>query len=308
MLNFIVNPNSGGEKGFSTWKKVERQLKKQKIRYQVMITDCRGDATRISRQICEADNEPKTIVAVGGDGTLNEVINGLILADHVTLGYIPTGSGNDLARGMGYPSDPVRALDRILKCEKITEIDYGVISYGDKDIINRRFAVSCGAGYDAAVCDVLHESAWRRRLAPFHLQKVAYTVLGAKTLLSTRPVKGSIILDNERKIEFNDILFVAVHNQPTEGGGYRFAPQAVNNDGRLSVCVVHTRSKLQFAKILLAAKPGNHLKYQGVRTYDCKHIRVELEEPMSMHSDGEILGHHRNFEAHCVERKLRMII
>ena len=308
MLYFIVNPNSGGEKSFIKWKTVDRRLKKLKISYKSFVTDGPGDATRIASEICRNISGSVTIVAVGGDGTFNEVLNGIDMDADVTLGYIPTGSGNDLAAGLHFSKNPLKALDTVLKCRKIAEMDYGVISYGEGEIINRRFAVSGGIGYDAQVCYSLDDSNMRRVLGKVQLQKMAYLVIGARDIIETKPVKGYVIIDSERKVEFNRIMFAAIQNQQTEGGGFRFAPQAVNDDGRLSVCIVHTGNKLAFTRILAAALTGSHLKYPGVRTYDCKKIKIHLDRPMAVHVDGELCGRYADIELYCVERKVRIIV
>ena len=308
MLYFIVNPASGGEKGFERWRQAERKLEKLGIKYDVRITDKAGSATCIARDICANTDIPATIVAVGGDGTFNEVINGLDLSDDITVGYIPTGSGNDLARELGLSKNPTTALDTVLECRNIRRIDYGVMTYGAPDVVNRRFAVSCGIGYDAAVCEVLQKSSLTRVLSPVGMQKVAYTGLGAMQMLKSKPSRGYILLDGTRKIEFKDILFVAVHNGKTEGGGYRFAPQASADDGFLSIGLVHTNNIMQFVKILAHAKSGNHIKYSGVRTFDCKNVKIHVDDPMYTHTDGEIIGLQNDIEVHCVESKLKIIV
>ena len=95
--------------------------------------------------------EARVIVVVGGDGTMNEVVDGIVSCDMVTLGYIPVGTGSDLARGLRLSRRPVRGLRRIFKARRIRQIDYGVIAYGDDVLRHRRFIVSAGIGLDAEV-------------------------------------------------------------------------------------------------------------------------------------------------------------
>lgn len=308
MLYFIVNPNSGGAKGYQVWKQAELRLQKLKVEYKVFLTTGPGDAIEFSRQITNGDDENITIVPVGGDGTFNEVLNGANITDRVTFGYIPTGSGNDLARGLHISLNVVKSLDSILSRKKIIEMDYGVLTYGTDEIVNRRFAVSTGIGYDAQVCVTIDESGAREKLGKIKLTKQAYLVLGALDILKIVPTKGYIVMDGERKAEFNDIIFISSQNHVTEGGGKKFAPQADYQDGLLSMCIMHTASKLEFVKILAAGIGGNHLKYSGVRAYDCKNVKIHLDKPRAVHTDGEILGYHTDVEVHCVKKGIRIIL
>jgi len=311
MLYFIVNPNAGGAKGFETWKAAELRLQKLKVPYKVFITNGPGDAVRISREITNSDDAregEKTIVAVGGDGTFNEVLNGLNISDSITIGYIPTGSGNDLARGLGLSTNVTKCLSSILSRKNIVEMDYGVLTYGQNEVVHRRFAVSAGIGYDAAVCVAIDNCSVRRGLSKLKLQKQAYILIGAMEILRTSSSRGHLVLDESRRIEFNDIIFVSAQNHVTEGGGKKFAPQADYQDGLLSLCIMHTRSKAQFTRLLAKGIVGNHPKEQGVRTLDCKSVKIHMDTPMPVHTDGEVLPPQTDIEIQCVERKLRIIV
>jgi len=305
LLNFIINPNSGGERGYRLWKKLEHHLIKKKIVYKAYITDGIGDAAKIAHDITDTEDEV-CIIAVGGDGIANEILDGARIAPNFTMGYIPTGSGNDLARGLKLPKNPKKCLKRILKPKEIKEIDYGILNYGEGE--HRRFIVSAGIGYDAQVC---HDIAERRRLgipSGFLFKKFIYIISGIKQLLRVKSVKGYVIFDGDKKIEFNNIVLVASHNHPTEGGGFKFSPKADNADGELSVCIVHHKSKLRLVKILLSALLGNHLKYAGVRNRECRELKIHTELPLAVHTDGEVVGMYTDIELRCVKQKLRFII
>ena len=114
--DFIVNPKSRSGLGEMTWKMLEPELKKRRIGYTVHMTEKRKNAEKIAEMLT-ADGEPHTLVVLGGDGSLNEVINGIREPDKITLGYIPIGSSNDFARGLGIPNDPLTALETVLRAE-----------------------------------------------------------------------------------------------------------------------------------------------------------------------------------------------
>lgn len=304
MLNFIVNPNSGGERGYKLWKNIEHYLIKKKTEYKVYITDGPQDATRIAADLT-AGGEETTIVAVGGDGTVNEILEGVHIGPHLTMGYIPTGTGNDLARGLKLPKNPRRCLRRILRPREILHIDYGVLTHGEGK--HRRFLVSAGMGFNAQVCYAIHERRRRGIRGTFFMKKFIYIFFGIKQLFINKPSKGYILLDGVKKVEFNNIVLIASHIHSSEGGGFRFAPKADNTDGELSVCVIHQKSKLKLVKILLSAMLGNHMKYAGVRSYECRELSIHTEGGMAVHTDGEILGLFEKIELRCIKQKLKFI-
>jgi YegS/Rv2252/BmrU family lipid kinase len=308
MLTFIVNPNSGGERGYKIWRDTERLLKKKQVQYRAFITNSPGDATAIAEKVTSGENTGEiTVVAVGGDGTANEVIDGLHISENVTMGFIPTGSGNDLAAGLKLPGTPAGCLKRILHPKEIRRMDYGVLTYGEEGLRHRRFLNSSGAGYDAAVNVAIRDHSMKRRLAIFGIQKLSYFLCGAAEFMKCQTVKGYVVLDGVKKVEFNHIFFLSAHIHPTEGGGYRFAPKAEDTDGELTLCIVHSHSRRQIARILTSSVFGNHLKYEGVRSYNCRELKVHLEKAIYVHTDGEICGSQTDFEMRCIKGKLKFI-
>ena len=146
--HFIVNAKSRSGMGGMAWKMLEPELKKRRTDYLCHLTERKGHAKKIAAQITE-DGKKHTLIVMGGDGTVNEVINGIADPSKVMFGYISIGSSNDFARGLGLEKDPLKALNIILKPTKITELDLGELR---NRAGSRRFAVSAGIGFDAAVC------------------------------------------------------------------------------------------------------------------------------------------------------------
>lgn len=112
MYYFIVNPKARRGIGQKVWNRLEQEIQKYGIDYEVYITKQPGDARTFTQQLTEESREPHTIIAVGGDGTFNEILNGLSFCSGVTLGYIPAGTGNDLARSLRFPKSPERCLKK----------------------------------------------------------------------------------------------------------------------------------------------------------------------------------------------------
>ena len=116
MLYFIVNEKSRSGRGAQIWKEVQRELVKRGIHYRHYVTEHEGHATRLAVEICAKTDDDICLAVVGGDGTANEVINGITHPEKVRFGLIPTGSGNDLARGLKLSGTPLENLARMLSC------------------------------------------------------------------------------------------------------------------------------------------------------------------------------------------------
>ncbi len=309
MLVFIVNPNSGNEQGFRKWKSIERFLIKMKIEHSAYLTNAKKDARKISETLTKEfakSGESLRLIAVGGDGTVNEVLDGFHFAENISFGYIPTGTGNDLARDLKIPRSPVAALKKILKSKATKVIDYGVVTFGEGG--HRRFLVSCGLGLDAAVTKDKEEMQGNTGVAGIRFNPFLYIILGLKKLLSLSTTKAHLLIDDTKKLELSHLVFVSAHIHSFEGGGFRFSPKADNADGELSLCIVHQKTKWKLARILLSARAGNHLKYFGVRNYDCSALNIKTEIPCPLHADGEYLGNFTEVNMYCIKEKVRLII
>lgn len=290
MTHFIVNPQSRSGRGILIWEEVKKQLVQKKVPYELHLTKCPGDAINLAKEItaqAAAEGKPVNVVGLGGDGTLCEVLNGIQCPENVRVGYIPTGSGNDFGRSMHYPSNVLTMVERITDDPETQPIDYGVMRLGDSPLREHRFAVSCGIGFDAAVCHNLLYTKWKKILNSIHMGKLTYLIIGLKQLIMLKPVNGYLEMDGQR-IELKKISFVSCHVQPYEGGGFKFAPKAKCNDNRLELCVMAGGSRLELIPVLLNALFGKSKDSAHVHHYSCRSVKIHLDRPCHVHTDGEI--------------------
>ena len=183
MYHFIVNPNARSGLGQKVWKDLDIILRTRNIEYEVHFTKYQKHATAITQKIT-SDGEEHIVVALGGDGTVNEVVNGIVDFDKTILGYIAIGSSNDFARGLKLPTEPEKALETILTCPHLHPMNVGELRYKDK---LRRFAVSSGLGFDA---DIVHESVVspvKYILNKMKLGKLTYVLVAIHRLFLTTP-------------------------------------------------------------------------------------------------------------------------
>ena len=203
--DIIINPKARSGMGEMVWKKLEPELKKRRVSYRSYMTERRKHARKIAESIT-SDGREHILVVLGGDGTVNEVINGIRSPGKITLGYIPIGSSNDFARGLGIPKDPDRAFDIILAPKKVVHMDLGILTGMGKE---RRFAVSAGIGFDAAVCHEVCISRWKTILNRIGLGKLSYAAVALNRLRKDRPVTVKVQFpDGEEKIFKKTLKFV----------------------------------------------------------------------------------------------------
>ena len=287
MYHIIINPASRSGKGLQIWKRqVEPALQRGNVPYRPYFSEKAGDVARIASEIISLPAQsPVSIVILGGDGTMNEALQGIPEQAQVILGYIPTGSSNDLARDLNIPTDPTAALDLILHTGKPHAMDLGVLTYSDGEV--RRFAVSCGIGFDAAVCHEAIASHIKDTLNKFRLGKLTYVGIALKQILFFRPFPMTALLDNGNKLKFSRTYFVSALNCSYEGGGLKLCPKAKAGDGFLDLCVVEGLSKLTIALMFPTAYIGRHTIFRGVRLYRTRSLEIRTDKPLPFHTDGE---------------------
>lgn len=283
MYTFIINPNSRTGRGLNIWKSLEAILEEREIKYRAFMTEFPGHATKIVSQLT-SDQKKHKIIALGGDGTMNEVVNGITDFSKVTLGYVPIGSSNDFARSVGIPQDPVQALEAVLNPGHIRRMDVGRLTQGDQTC---NFAVSAGIGFDAAICHQEASTNTKTVLNKIGLGKLTYVGIALKMLVNLRPQKMTVTLDDHKKIEFKNAYFATAMNHPYEGGGCKFCPKADYSDKLLDVIVVANLSRLKILFLLPTAFIGKHVLFKGVYTYTCKKADFVTEAPYPIHTDGE---------------------
>ena len=300
---FIVNPKARSGMGAMTWDMLEPELKKRRVSYRACMTGYSGHAGRIASGIT-ADGREHCIVVLGGDGTVNETISGIVAPEKVILGYIPIGSSNDFARGLGIPKDPLEALKRILEPEKVISMDIGILVRNGKE---RRFAVSSGIGFDAGVCHEVCVSRWKVILNRIGLGKLSYAAVALDRLVKDRPVRAVVTFDNQEKRVFEKTYFAAFMNLPYEGGGFKFCPGASPEDGLLDVMIVSGITKFKILCLLPTAFAGRHTGFTGVTIVRCRNVVVETDRALPIHTDGEPCFLRRRVEAGILPEKLRVI-
>lgn len=305
MYHFIVNITSGSGKAKKVWKELQTYLQENQIAYKAHFTEYEGHAAAIADRLCSMERQTITMIVVGGDGSLNEVINGMHDFEKIRFGYIPTGSGNDFARGMGIKGTPTENLERILNADKTTEVDLGEVTWGEQE--RKLFAISSGIGIDADVCKQALHSTLKKILNRLGLGSLTYLLLTVKSVFTMPTTELTLTVDGtERKI--SRMIFAAGMNQYCEGGGVPMAPNATALDGKLSLCCVWGIPRWKALFLLPVLVKGKHTGLKGFEVMDCESFSVRIEQKMVLHADGEYCGDVTYAAFRCLRGKLHILL
>ncbi len=306
MYHVIINPASRSGKGKHLWLKlIEPYLMEHKIEYISYFSHTPGDVTKIAATITKdaTKENPKSIIILGGDGTVNEVLQGIRDFRTVILGYVPTGSSNDLARDLGISKNPLQAVEKAFFSGTVQKMDVGCVSFPDGE--KRYFAVSGGIGFDAAVCEETNRSAFKKILNRIKLGKLAYLTIAIKQLFAAKATTCQLTLDNGHNITLSPFLFTTGMLHCYEGGGFKFCPDAKPDDGILDICCVDTKlPKLAILMALPTAFLGKHYIFPGITAYRAKEFTIISSTPLWIHTDGEVLRTDTEVTFTCLKRVL----
>ncbi|HOP56092.1 MAG TPA: diacylglycerol kinase family lipid kinase [bacterium] len=266
-FKLIINPVAGGKRGRSLTEKILERLRTWGISFEYEFSRYIGHATEIARRSVKGVD---AVVAVGGDGTVNEVLNG-IFGYNIPLGILPVGRGNDFFRTISNS----RILDVILKpfldIPKFNMVDVGRMN-------DRYFINVAGVGFDAMVAGISEPV---RFLGP-----VAYLGSALVGLLKNKGIRLKLNIDGN-KIDMN-ALMIAIANGRYFGGKMLIAPEASPWDGKFDVCLIENASKLEVLKTLPKVYSGKHIYHPKVKTFKAEYLEITSTGNMPVEMDGEI--------------------
>jgi diacylglycerol kinase (ATP) len=298
-IKIIVNPKSrnGDEKGLEA-------MLKGKLGHsisEIEKTAYPGHATHIAQRTTTEDID--TVVVVGGDGTVNEVLNGIVGTD-LALGIIPTGTANDLACLYHIPSDVARACDAILE---------QCLVLADVICVNQRYYIT--AGGMGLPCEVVR-LANRIKLSGV-VGKLLGQILGSRIYvfaalfaLAKKNKRGHFVdvRWDGRSLSI-DSLALMVDNQPFLGRNFLMSPEAVNNDGLFDVCLIeNSKSRVQILSILMKVLTGSHVNSASVRQWRTPELIIHAERMLPFFGDGELFGQEFEFRIKIVPKSLKVIV
>jgi YegS/Rv2252/BmrU family lipid kinase len=266
----VVNPVAGHGAGLHNIPMIKESLNKLDIEHDIAITTAPKDAIHISRKAVEEGY--KIIAAVGGDGTVHEIVNGIYGTD-VALAMIPVGSGNDYAIANNIPRDIKRACE-IIKQDNRISVDVG-------DINGEKYVCIGGSGFDSEVNELANTR------TPLLRGPAKYLYSVYKTLIHFKAANFRITC-NSSTIDIKAMM-VAVANASQYGGGMKVCPDAKITDGLFDIFVVKEISKLHFIKVFPRTYKGTHVTDPCIWIFRTDEVSLEADRDFAVYADGEYI-------------------
>lgn len=300
---FVVNPRAGGNRTGRRWRRIDRFLRARGLTYDAVHTAGPGHATQITRAALTGGC--RTIVAVGGDGTLNEIVNGFLharrpVASEAKLGILPVGTGSDFVKTARIPDDAAKAA-ALLESESSRAIDVGAATFRDAEggTHARYFVNIAEFGSGGAVMDRVNRS-WK-----ILGRRATFTLGILRTLPGYRNTRAEYASeDGSGHVVFNDFV---VANGRFFGGGLQPAPHADLEDGLLDVVIIGDVDFRTVRRNLGKLREGTHLSLPQVTSFRTDRLRVTTRESVLLEMDGESVGRDPT-EFVCVPRVLNAIL
>lgn len=277
-ITFILNPAAGRGKAEHIHSSLLSVLQHSTLSYTYHRTSGPGDATVIARA---ASVTSSIVVAIGGDGTVNEVAAGLV-GTTAALAVLSEGSGNDFARILDAPNHPEKLLS-LLQNPSFKKFDSGSVRLHHEDgtITERLFFNSAGLGFDAAVARKVSSIRWLKGI-PLYLTALFHTIAGYQPHTFTISCNG--------KVWQKKYFLLCIGNGTWEGGGFKLTPNALPDDGLFEVCGVTGDSIIAVLPILPLVMTGSHIGKNHIEMFNTATLLVEGEKSFPVHGDGEIFG------------------
>jgi YegS/Rv2252/BmrU family lipid kinase len=299
----IINPNAGRRKGQKDWDRISKLLHEAGIHFKAVFTQAQRDAIDIT--VSHIENGYKNLIVVGGDGTMNEVVNGIFLqkrypTSDISLGMITVGTGNDWGRMFNIPRGYREAIATIRTNNSFIQ-DAGVVKYFHGEQQSSRYFVNiAGIGFDALVVSKTNKMKEDGKGGP-----LAYLKSIILSLIKYRHTYTKINIDN--RLINNNVFNISIGICKFNGGGMMQLPDAVADDGLFDVTVINKIRKFDVILNLQRLYNGTITKHRLVETYKGKSIMIDSDPVIHLETDGETLGH-SPFTFEIIPRSIRVVI
>lgn len=285
----IINPNAGRRKGEKDWPKIDLLLRQRGFSFEYAFSKYPRHAIDIARESVEQGF--RNIIAVGGDGTVNEVVNGVFLqkkvpTSEVTLAVIPVGTGNDWGKMFHIPNNYQQAIDIIARGKSFLQ-DAGIVDYhSGKTKYSRYFINIAGIGFDAVVAKKTNSRKEKGKSNPF-----SYLMALFSSLLKYNACEAEITAGRSANKMNASLFSMNVGICRYNGGGMKQAPHAIPDDGLFDLTIIRKVKKRRVIRHVRKIYNGSHLKLPYVSSLRTDTVSITSRCPISLEVDGESLGH-----------------
>ncbi|MFJ5764746.1 diacylglycerol/lipid kinase family protein [Lysinibacillus sp. NPDC093210] len=282
---FIVNECAGNGKGKIVWSRLQQHLT---IDYQVALTQYEGHGQEIAKQWAQNDQTKKLIIVVGGDGTVHEVVSGIVHNNLVVIAVVSAGSGNDFARYFQTFKN-AKQIETYVKTEMpSTTMDIGKLQVGA--IQHEVFVNNAGIGFDAYVTRQINKSRLKYYFNKIGLGKLSYAAAVVRGLFRFTCFDVTVLTQNET-LHFQNVWFVATSNQPYFGGGMKISPMSKADDGKVELTIVHNISRVKLLLIFATVFFEKHTKFREISFLQSELFEIVVHaNSVDCHTDGNYIG------------------
>lgn len=283
---FIVNEAAGHGKGKKVWHHLQRQLS---MNYEVAFTEYEGHGKELAKNWAQNAQTKQLIVIVGGDGTIHEIVSGVVHNKFIVIGVVRAGSGNDFARYFTTFQNAFQIESYIQNNEMANlPMDVGVVHFGDQQ--HEIFVNNAGVGFDAFVTKRINKSRLKLYLNKIGLGKLSYAAAVVRGLFSFKSFDVTI-RTNDQEWQFKQAWFVAMSNQPYFGGGMKISPSSKSNDGRIELTIVHGISRLKLLLVFVTVFFEKHTKFKEITFLQGNQFNIFVQaNNVDCHTDGNYIG------------------
>jgi diacylglycerol kinase (ATP) len=275
---FLINPTAGKVKSSKLKSQIINLINAYEYTYDIFLTQYPMHAA----EICQGNLDYKYLIIAGGDGTLNEIVNGLSPNKDIIVGVLPLGTGNDFSKNLNLEGSIENNLKMIFD-EKynIKNVDIGVVEYKEEHDISFKqcnFINAAGIGFDSYV-------AYLNQKYKVFSGIISYIIAVLKALLNYKPMKTKIKF-NELVLEDENLL-ITIGNGISSGGGFYLTKNAIIDDNLLDVCIVEFLGRFKILNKMPLVMLNKIDKLKEAKLYKTSNIKIEIEEPYYLHTDGE---------------------
>lgn len=284
---FIINQNSGFGRGGKTWRKVKKELEKQKISYRSFYTDYHGHAEVLARQIATIqDYHLKTIIGIGGYGTMNEIVNGLNGFSQVKIAMLYTGKiiKRQHSKLSTNPSKAIKDIHRMLNrpVDKVDLVEYQFEGKG----VKRKGINKLGIGLISKMIE--QENLLKQKTSKPILDRIRFMTGLIKVIWKYQPISITIKTDEHELVQHDNVWFLFVSNQSYQWAALNIAPNAKTNDGMLTITIIKKISLYQFVVLFLFNIMKKRVKQNAFSEFTCEKIAISTNAVVEV--DGELIG------------------
>lgn len=308
-IHLLVNPVSGSNKGQENYEKVTNYLNQHNFTYSEDISEYPGEMINLARIASNNIKDLKTeiLLVIGGDGTLNQTVNGVKSSKNqeTVIGFVPSGTGNDFAKALDIPKNPEEYLDLLFKNPEVISVDLGFVEDHNRHQ-KFYFVNNLGIGFDALVVAMTNKSKMKTFFNKIHLGSLSYIVHVIFALFQQGNYEITVSA-NGKSETYQNVFLTTTTNHPYFGGGVNILPTASSTSQKVATVVIERPNIFKFFYLFFKLyKDGSHLDSEYVHVVEADKIKIESKSLQFGQLDGEELGS-RTFDLDFYESQFNLI-